>query len=393
MDIGVDALPLLGRGGIARHLQDLLPELATLPERDRLHLYVRTFRRERRRRLESAQADLEGDGYHWHRVFLPDRLLELAWTRHAISLPGTRRFLRRLDVLLVTAGLAPAGAPCPIVGIVHDLVPIRFPRWFESTGEDLRRRLRRVVERSELLLVVSHSVRDDLQELMDVEPDRIRVVHHGIHRRFRPVPDGILEASLERLGVRRPYFLYVGTLGAVKNVPVLLEAFARARRELAGAGRERGLSRAPDLVLAADRRWETSEIPRHIDELGLEAAVGFLGFVDDRDLPGLYSGALATVIPSWYESFGFPALESMACGTPVAASRVGALPELLGEDALFFAPDRPEDLAEQLVRLANDTSLRQELGRSGRERAAGFTWERAARQTRRVLEEAARCGS
>jgi glycosyltransferase involved in cell wall biosynthesis len=125
-----------------------------------------------------------------------------------------------------------------------------------------------------------------------------------------------------------------------------------------------------------------------VERLGLSGAVRFLGFVEDQELLALYAGATALILPSWFESFGFPALEAMACGTPVLAARVGALPDLLGDAAIFFAPDAPWQMAEHMTRVSSDEDLRRDLGARGRQRAAGFTWERAATETLEVLREA-----
>lgn len=379
MEVGIDALPLIGRGGISRHLQDLLPALAAQGPGDQYHLYARVFRAEPRRRYREVAHTYTATNLCWHSIPIPDRVLEFAWTRHDFTVPGTHRYLHRLDVFLATGGLAPAGAPCPIVGVVHDLVPLRFPNWFSAEARTIRLRLERLVARSSLLIAVSESTRRDLRELLGVVAEKkVRVVHHGIHSRFAPPPPERIRTVLGARGITGPFFLYVGTLGPVKNVGTLLTSF-RAFRER---------TRAPHaLLLASDLRW-AGTLPSDADKLGLGEAVYFLGFVQDEELPALYAGATALVLPSWHESFGFPALEAMACGTPVLASAVGALPDVLGDAPIFFPPDAPLELAEQMARVASDERLRKDLRARGRARAATFTWERTAEQTLEVLREA-----
>ncbi len=379
MEIGIDALPLMGRGGISRQLQDLLPALVAREPGSRYHLFARIFRRAQWQRYREAARRFSGPDLRWRRILLPDRLLEFAWTHHDIPLPGTGRSMKNLDVFLATGGLAPAGAPCPIVGMVHDLVPLRFPHWFSADLPLLRARLTKLVMRSRLLIAVSESTRQDLREFLGVPLEKIRVVHHGIHPRFAPPPPHEIQTVLTRRGITGPFFLYVGGLGPVKNLGTLIEAF-RTFREKSGASHE--------LLLAGDLRW-AGMLPRDVERLGLGGTVRFLGFVEDADLPALYAGATAVVLPSWHESFGFPALEAMACGAPVLAAPVGALPDLLGDAALFFPPDAPAELSEQLVQISADQNLRLKLGASGRAQAATFTWERAAAETVAVLREAA----
>lgn len=378
MEVGIDALPLMGRGGISRHLRELLPALVARDAGHRYHLFARVFRPAQRARFREAAATFVGPSLVWHRVLLPDRLLELAWTRHDVALPGTGRCLRGLDVLLATAGLAPAGAPCPIVGVVYDLIPLRFPQWFGAEVATTRARLEKLAARSSLLIAVSESTRRDLTELLGVPSERVRVVHPGIHPRFAAPPPERAGAILRARGIDGPYVLHMGGLGPVKNVTALLEAFRVVRDRAKTPYR---------LVLAGDLRWAGS-LPRDVERLGLGGAVRFLGFVDDDALPAVYAGATTLVLPSWWEGFGFPALEAMACGTPVLAARVGAVPEVLGDAALFFAPESPLELAEHLGRVSTDDDLRRELAARGRARAARFTWERAAAETLAVLEEA-----
>ncbi len=380
MEIGIDALPLMGRGGISRHLIDLLPALLDQGGGHRFHLFARVFRRARRRRyLAATRAFHHSAALTWHTVFVPDRLLEFAWSRHDIVLPGTRRYLKGMDVFLDTTGLVPAGSPRPVVSVVHDLVPLRFPQWYHDHAL-VRRRLEKQIRRSSLIIAVSESTGRDLQHILKVPAENIRVVHHGIDARFRRESPERIEAVLRTRDLSRPYFLYVGGSGPIKNLDTLLEGFRRFRQSSKDGSA---------LLLGGDLRW-APDLPRDLERLGLGGDVRSEGFIGDEELLALYSGATAVVVPSRHESFGFPALEAMACGTPVVATRVGALPELLGDDALYFDPDRPNELAEILSQISTDEKLRLDLGRRGVARASTFTWARAARETLDVLAEASR---
>ena len=379
VDIGIDALPLMGRGGISRHLQDLLPALVSQGEHCRYHLFARMFRPAQWKRYRRVAAQFMGPNLYWHRVFLPDRLLECAWTHHDVALPGTGLYMRDLDVFLATSGLAPAHTPCPIVGVVHDLIPLRFPQWFPADLALIRARLEKLVQRSCRIIAVSESTRHDLQKMLGVPGEKIRVVHHGIHPRFRPPPPERSQTVLAVQGITGPFFLHVGGLGPMKNVRGLLEAFRVFQQHFEASS---------TLVLLGDLRW-AGTLPSEVKRLGLTDRVRFLGFVEDDVLPVLYAGAMALVLPSWYEGFGFPALEAMACGTPVLAAQAGSLPDLLGDAALFFPPEAPVQLAELMIRMAADKELHRELRTRGRARAARFTWERAATETLAVLQDAA----
>jgi glycosyltransferase involved in cell wall biosynthesis len=143
-----------------------------------------------------------------------------------------------------------------------------------------------------------------------------------------------------------------------------------------------------DLVIAGKRGWMYDQIFSQVTALGLETRVRFPGYVPQSDLPKLYSGARAFVYPSRYEGFGLPVLEAMSCGTPVVTSSVSSMPEVAGDGALLVDPDDIPGLAEALARVVHDASLRQELSRRGQVRAASFSWERCARDTLRVYEDA-----
>src|SRR5581483_6456468 len=156
-----------------------------------------------------------------------------------------------------------------------------------------------------------------------------------------------------------------------KNRPAVLRALALLRR--------RGLPHG--LVIAGQPGWGRGRADSLAHRLGIEAAVSYAGYVDDADLPALYTLADAFVFPSWREGFGLPPLEALACGTPVVASDRPSMPEVLGAAALYAPPARPDLLADALERVLTDAHLRETLIHRGLERASTFSWERAARDT------------
>jgi glycosyltransferase involved in cell wall biosynthesis len=173
---------------------------------------------------------------------------------------------------------------------------------------------------------------------------------------------------LDRYGIRRPYILYVGGINARKNIVRLFAAYERLNR------------RQPQvtLVVAGRRQWQTGAIDAAFRELDLADRVHFTGYVDDADLPALYSAAELFVFPSLYEGFGLPPLEAMACGTPVVTSNISSLPEVVGDGALTVDPYDVDGLTTAIERVLTDQVLRVELRRRGVARAAGFTWQRTA---------------
>jgi glycosyltransferase involved in cell wall biosynthesis len=174
-----------------------------------------------------------------------------------------------------------------------------------------------------------------------------------------------------RYGLHGPYVLYVGALEPRKNIPGLLRAFVRLRADF------------PDLTLAlgGSPRWKFAEIPRALEELALEPVVRFTGYIADSDLPALYSAAAAFCFPSFYEGFGLPVLEAMACGTPVVCSNTSSLPEVAGDAALLVEPRDEVALTEAIARVLTDEALAEDLRERGLKRAASFSWDRTAELT------------
>jgi glycosyltransferase involved in cell wall biosynthesis len=259
-----------------------------------------------------------------------------------------------------------------------DLVfPARGPRALWAVKSWMARR------QADLILTVSGHARDEIVRRFG-RPARVRVIAEAASDAFRPLddPEPIRRArERHRLPEGVPLLLHVGGHGPHKNLPRLLEALSLV-----------GPERPWHLALVGDDAGFHSEIDvvqRTARALGLEGRMTVTGAVADSDLVALYSAATALVLPSLAEGFGLPAVEAMACGLPVAASRRGALPEVLAQAAIYFDPTDPADMAAALDRLLGDGALRARLRAAGRERARAFSWAAAARAALAVCEEAA----
>ncbi|HTD76722.1 MAG TPA: glycosyltransferase family 1 protein [Chloroflexota bacterium] len=269
-------------------------------------------------------------------------------------------------------GTLPLITGCKQVVTIHDLFAAIEPRWFSRrVGWQLRATQSRAARVAARVIAVSACTRADLVERYGVPPERIRVVYNGVdHARFR-LAEVDAEAVARSYGVPHPFVLCVGSLMPWRNAPRLLRAVARIGYGLLFVGRDIW-GTDPTARLAAQHGWEWAR---------------FSGYVPDDQLPTLYAAARVFAYPSLYEGFGIPPLEAMACGTPVVASTAGALPEVLGDAALLVDPYDEEALTEAIRTAAQDKG---DLRRRGLERAARFTWQRAAEETWRVYEEAAR---
>lgn len=259
---------------------------------------------------------------------------------------------------------------------VHDLAFLRYPELLTEDSRRYYRQIFRAVEETDAIIAVSNHTKQDLIQLTEAPDERIVVVPEAASPAFRPIEDGrSVKEMLNELGVRQPYFLFVGTMEPRKNLVNLTRAFGEFLNKC-----ERPAS-APNLVLAGARGWLYDEVFASIDRLGIAERVRHISRPGVADLVALMNGALALVMPSRYEGFGLPVLEAMGCGTPVCASDVSALPELVGDAGLLVDPDDVEGWAAALTRLYEDEALRRGLSQKGLRRAAGFSWKKAAGQT------------
>jgi glycosyltransferase involved in cell wall biosynthesis len=293
-------------------------------------------------------------------------LRRLLWTQTGLRLALRARPPR---VLLNLAAEGLIGSPVRQVTVVHDVLPLRYPLEYRRQQPYLRHYVPRVLRSSAAVVVSSESTRRDVLDAYRVPAERVHVVVCGFDdRRFSPGPAGAAPGT-------EPYALFVGNVMPHKNLHRLVEAFARVRARLPVRLAIRGGGR-PIHVAALRHR---------IDALSVGAHVDWQPWAGDDDLLALYRGAQMLVLPSLYEGFGLPALEAMACGIPVVASKVASLPEVVGEAAVFVDPEDVGSIAEAMARVFADDALAKELRSRGLARARLFSWERTAREVQAIL--------
>jgi glycosyltransferase involved in cell wall biosynthesis len=277
-------------------------------------------------------------------------------------LQGVRRVIAEAGVQIFhgTNFEVPYRGNTPSVLTIHDLSPWRDPGWHQGAA---RVRLRTPwlirLRRASLILTVSQAVRREIIGYFQVAEERVRAIPLAASGIFRPVARSIAPEN--------PYFLYVGTLEPRKNLKMLAEVWP-ALREQTGA----------EFVIAGRTRADFVPFP---DLAGIK----MLGEVPDRELPSLYSGALAFVYPTLYEGFGLPVLEAMQCGCPVITSRDPAVTEVSGGAAIHAGS--AAELAEAMRALASNPEKRNEKREKGLARATQFSWQRTARATHDLYSE------
>jgi glycosyltransferase involved in cell wall biosynthesis len=272
--------------------------------------------------------------------------------------------------------IPPHGGPWRSVITIHDLTFLRYPHFL--TPESHRyynRQIEAAVSRADAILTDSNSTRNDVLELLRVQPEKVTTVHLAVDERFRPQPEEVVTSTRIRLGLPQHYLLFVGTFEPRKNIPSLLHAYAELRSRH---------SDTPPLLLVGNPGWLFESTDALLDELGLRGAVTYRSNFPSEDLPALYSGAVALILPSHYEGFGFPVLEAMACGTATIIADRASLPEIAGDAALMCDPGLPESITEAMSRVLFDSELRIALEQKGLQRAGEFSWETCCAQTLEV---------
>lgn len=356
MRVAMDARLLYYRqGGTAVYIRQVLRALADLDTRT--NYFVLHSRRDR-------QTFTPGENFRRANLWTPSHHRLEKWTLSAELL------LLRPDILHCPDFIPPLWGARRTVITVHDLNFLHYPEFLTSESRRYYNgQIARATRQADHIMAVSAATRDDLVNLLGVPAEKITVQVEGVEPTFQPLPEEVVAAGLESLGLPREYLLFVGTFEPRKNIPGLLQAYHHLQEKQPDA---------PPLVLAGRRGWLIDDLTAQVTKLGLDAHVIWCENPAQSLMPALFNGARLLAMPSFYEGFGLPALEAMACGTPTVVANRSALPEIVGEAGILVDPDDPVHIAEGLYRLLNDTDLRARLRTAGLARAEQFTWQRAA---------------
>jgi len=369
MKILLNALPLTGvLTGIARYTRNLYTSLSEMEGIELEYFDGRSL---------SPTMPIQNGSPSWMvkrrwTWAMPDQIMFALRSAHWLRFEaGLRKAARehQPDIYHET-GFVPAKVPAvPIVYNIYDLSLIHYPHahprervWFSNFF--LPRRL----DLASHVLTISNTVRLEILEHFKLPEERVTAIPLAPDPNFYPRTRSQISSTVNKLGLPDEYLLFVGTLEPRKNLSNLIQALALMNHKI-------------PLVIAGWSGWGDKSWLQHIHDLKISNRVYLAGHVGEEDLACLYSQAAALAYPSFYEGFGLPLLEAMACGCPVVCSNVSALPETAGEAALYINPQMPQDIAQALDRIVEDQSLARDLTEKGMRRAAAFTWERAAKKT------------
>jgi glycosyltransferase involved in cell wall biosynthesis len=299
--------------------------------------------------------------------------------REQVHVPWVLR-RERPDVYHAPHYVLPAGVRCPSVVTIHDCIHLMFPQYLPNrlAYAYARAQMWSAARRSDCILTVSEASKRDILHLFNVPPEKIVVVYNAIDSHFSVTPSEDAVARVrERYQLDHKFVLYVGNIKPHKNLVRLIEAFHELRRdELEDL----------KLLIIGDQISKLPSLRRAVHRHKLHKQVRFLGYVADDQLAILYRLASVFVFPSLYEGFGLPPLEAMASGTPVVASNVSSLPEVVGDAAVLVNPYDVDAIVDGLRQVLTDPVLAADMSRKGIDRAREFSWERSVAKTWAVYQ-------
>jgi len=366
MRISVDAHAIGCRQtGNEVYIRNLLKEFARLDQDSELIAYISK---------QGAKADLP-------RRILTRRVSQNPYKRLGMDLP--RHLWRDRPDLLHVQYTGPLFGLAPLVVSVHDVSFLEYPQYFTRFRSlQLGLTVRQTVQRAARVLTPSEYSRRAILRHYCIPEEKVVVVPNAVAGQFRPIDREVARAAIHRkFGIHQPFVLSVGDLQPRKNHLGLLHAFEDVLQ---------AEPRLPhELVFVGKETWYSSDLHRAVNRSRVRDRVHFAGFVEDDDLVKFYGACEMFVFPSFYEGFGLPILEAMACGRAVACSRTTAMPEVANAAGILFDPGSKEEIARAMLDVLLDSELRARLERLGLHRAAGFSWERSAAQTLEVYYDVA----
>lgn len=375
MRIAFDYTPgIRQKAGIGNYVRSLLAAMLALDSQNDYTLITSG-------RPSREQSFPRAANVHGRSILIPDRYVNVIWNRWRVPLPANL-FTGKVDIYHgPNFALPPLNKKIARVVTIHDLAFLEHP---EYAVPGLTKYLKKVVPQSladaDVVAAVSQDTANSLSQHFAVPAEKVVVIPNGLRPYFRRITDPVLlGATTHKFGLKHPLVLGVGTLEPRKNHLGLIRAFHQAQSEKK--------NRPAMLALAGGPGWLYDETRQLVADLKLEKKVRFLGPVTDLELVILYSLADVFAFPSFFEGFGVPPLEAMACGTPVITSNTSSLPEVVGDAALTIDPREPDALAAAIKRVLENDALRAELRQKGYERAQLYTWPKSAQKMLTVYEK------
>ena len=285
-------------------------------------------------------------------------------------------YKERLDLMHFTHFNSPILYFKRSIVTIHDITPFFFP------GHKMRSIIRRIgfrtvffssVKKASKVIAVSENTKNDIANYFKIKKNKINVIYEGTDSQFKVISDNQKITDIKkRYNITKPFIFYTGVWRNHKNLVGLIKAFEILRNK-----------HKLDYQLALGGKEDPyyPEVRETWEKLGLESEIIRTGFIDQKDLPLFYNAAKAFIIPSFYEGFGLIGLEAFSCGIPVISSNTTSLPEILGNAAIYFDPNSPEEMAEKIKLVLTDKKLYNKLKDKGFKQVEKYSWEKMGKET------------
>jgi len=369
MTILIDIRPLMDArySGVSEYIFRLLNALFKIDDKNQYILLYNSFSNVREPKFDFANVKIV-------RKKIPNRILNypLLWL---LRRPRFDKWVNeKVDIFFMPhINYMAVSKNVKTILAVHDisfLVEPRFFSWWKNLWHTFVM-IKQLVKRFDRIVVFSNHTKQDLMALCKVEENKISVIHSGIDESFVEYlkDDNKITELKKKYNLEKPFILFLATLEPRKNVEGLVLAFNELKKKEAND---------LQLVLAGGRGWKSGPIFKLIASSPYKNDIKVLDYVEESERPTLYNAAEIFAYPSFYEGFGFPPLEAMACGTPVVAAGVSSLPEIIGNAGILIDPYNPNSIALGIEQILENKELAQDLKRKGLEQAKQFNWETSA---------------
>ena len=362
MKIGIDISQIAYRGaGVARFTEGLVK---TICRYDKINKWTFVYYSLRLNLNQDLEEIIRKSGNRLIKLKVPQTFLSLVWNDlHRFSI---EKIVGNLDWYITSDWIEPPTKELKKATIVHDLVYFRYP---ETVDKKIRaqqeKRLSLVKTESKLIIADSQQTKKDLQEFLKIPANKVEVIYPGVE--IEKINKNDVRGTIKKFKIKRKFILTVGKIEPRKNIQKLIEAFDKIK------------NKDLELVVIGAPGWGTKLKPKK--------NVRLLGFVTDQELTHLYNSCLFFVYPSIWEGFGYPVVEAMKYGVPVATSNTSSLKEIAEGYALLFDPNKTSEIKKSLELLIDDKELRLELSKKGLKRSKNFTWENYYKNLIRVLRK------
>lgn len=396
MKIGID-VRILAKGtrtGVENYTINLLSRLLPLDKSKKYKLFYNGFKKPK---LDYPW--LKSSNIKIKILRFPNRIFDLFL--RFLKFPKIDKVLKGVDVFLSPHFLlTPVSSSVKTIIVFYDLSFVRFPEFF-SLPKLLWHKFvypKYQAQKADLIVAISESTKRDLINLYGINPEKIKVIYPGIENGFKPIDKNNPQLSRVKEKYRLPnnFILYFGTIEPRKNILGLIKAFERIKEaknlpllQIQWQGFEGVVKKEEEknvdfsdlkLVIAGSKGWLYKDVFKKAKESRFSKDINFIGFIDEEDKPYLYNLADVFVYPSFFEGFGLPPLDAMACGVPTIVSNNSSLPEVVGNGAITVDANNIDELGFAIRKVLENQELKDYLIKKGLSRAKKFDWEKTAQE-------------